>query len=129
VDKKKLDLESLLLDPSRVGALKAPKKRRRQILVPFALKVPQPWMVRAYRAGAGMGAMTGLALWYLSGVRCGTRTVRLTNIAAAAWGVSRQMKWKALDKLAAAGLVSIERQNKASPLVTIIVPPEDEEAL
>jgi hypothetical protein len=121
-----LDLESLRLAESLVGVPRPPKRMRGLRRGPFAMRVPRHWMLRAYRAGAGSGAMTGLALWYMSGVKRGERTVRLTNLEAARWGVTRQSKWTALAALEAAGLISIQRRHKTSPLVTLIDDSEDE---
>ena len=54
------------------------------------------------------------------------RTVLLSNIEAELWGISRQRKWVGLATLEKAGLITIERRGKASPLVTLIIAAEDE---
>jgi hypothetical protein len=44
--------------------------------------------------------------------------VPVTNLAISGWGVSRWTKYRAIEKLAAAGLIKIEGGGKASPRVT-----------
>ena len=126
VRKTLLDLESLRLDPSSVGKPKPPRKRKKWLNEPFVNKAPRRWLVKAYEIASGSGVMIALALWYLSGMKRRDRTVRLTNLEAERWGVSRQSKWRALASLVEAGLITVERRPKTSPLVTILDMPEEE---
>jgi hypothetical protein len=49
-----------------------------------------------------------------------TPTIPLPNQKLAAMGVSRQMKWRALQRLEQAGLIKVERRERRSPLVTLL---------
>jgi len=100
---------------------KKPHRKRYFIKGP----IPVAWLARAYRAGAGAGMVIGAALWFQSGMRL-NRTVRLTNKEVERWGLSRQSKWKALAALEKAGLVKVDRRRSTSPMITILVDPEDE---
>jgi len=47
-------------------------------------------------------------------------TVPLPNEALATYGISRQVKWKALRRLEQAGLIRIETRSRKSPLITVL---------
>ena len=47
------------------------------------------------------------------------RTVAIANQTLSAWGVGRREKYKALRRLEAAGLISVEWRQRCSPLVTL----------
>ena len=79
--------------------------------------LPLAWVQQA----AGMPGKTlqvGLTLWYLSGLQK-SPTVRLASKPLEAMGVSRDAKYEALERLAAAGLVSIAQSPGRAPLVTL----------
>jgi len=67
--------------------------------------------------------LVGLALWHLKGLRR-TNSFIVSNLMVAEWGVQPDAKSRALRKLEKAGLVSIERREKRSPLVSLVVPSE-----
>lgn len=46
--------------------------------------------------------------------------VAVTNAALSGWGVSRWTKYRAIEKLAAAGLIEVEAGGKASPRVRLL---------
>ena len=48
-----------------------------------------------------------------------SNTVLVGNKTLSAWGVAREEKYKALRKLEAAGLISVEWRERKSPLVTV----------
>jgi hypothetical protein len=50
----------------------------------------------------------------------GVSTIPLANQTLAAWGVSRQMKYRGLRYLERAGLVRVEYRGRRSPLVTLL---------
>ena len=52
--------------------------------------------------------------------------IKLTNIMAAEVGVSPDAKRRALDELEQAGLVEVERRARKSPLVTLLVDPNQD---
>jgi DNA-binding transcriptional ArsR family regulator len=124
-----LDIESLRLDPSLVGEAK-PERRNRVRLRGRFLKGPIPlsWLARALSIGGGSAIGVGLVLWHLSGLKHNDRTVLLSNVEVKRLGISRQAKWRALAALENAGLITVERRGKSSPLVTIVVAAEDEAA-
>jgi hypothetical protein len=123
-----LNLESLKLDASLVGAPKPPPKKK-PIYKRRFLKgpVPMAWLAEAHRVASGSGTLVGNILWHLSGLKHNERTILLSNVECAKWGVSRQAKALALDKFEDAGLVTLQRRSKASPLVTIVVDAADEQ--
>jgi hypothetical protein len=64
--------------------------------------------------------LVGLLLWNLKGLRkC--ETFAVSNIMAHDWGITPDAKRRALRKLEKAGLISVERRGKRSPLVTLLV--------
>jgi hypothetical protein len=75
------------------------------------------------RQAAQLGVTTllvGMALWYLKGLRQ-TNSFIISNLMVAEWGVQPDAKRRALRKLEQAGLVSIERRGKRSPLVSLVI--------
>ena len=123
-----LDLEALRLDAFQVGEPTLPPKKKRPRYRGRFLKGPIPvaWLSKALSLSGGYPVGVGLALWHLSAMKHNERTVHLSNVELARWGISRQSKWRVLAALEAAGLVTVQRRAKASPLVTIIVDPVDE---
>jgi len=80
--------------------------------------IPLAWLSRA--AGLrGKALATGLALWFLAGVRK-TRTVPLTHAALERFGVHRKSSYGHLKSLQSAGLVTVQRRARRSSLVTIL---------
>ena len=80
------------------------------------------WICEASRLGV-KALLVGLALWHIRGLRK-TDTFIVSNLMVAEWGVQPDAKSRALRKLEKAGLVSIERREKRSPLVSLVVPSE-----
>lgn len=68
----------------------------------------------------------GAILWHLAGMKK-ARTVVVTNVEVARWGLNRYAKRRALNALAGAELITIERSGKRSPLVTILDGPHEGE--
>jgi DNA-binding transcriptional ArsR family regulator len=81
--------------------------------------IPVAWLCRAGQLG-GAALLVGLALWYLYGLRK-TDTFIVSNLTMESWGVRRDAKSRGLQKLAAAGLIKVERRGKRSPQVTLVV--------
>jgi DNA-binding transcriptional ArsR family regulator len=81
--------------------------------------IPVAWLGRAGQLG-GAALLVGLALWYLYGLRK-TDTFIVSNLTMESWGVRRDAKSRGLQKLAAAGLIKVERREKRSPQVTLVV--------
>jgi hypothetical protein len=77
-----------------------------------------PWVCQAGRLGV-TALLVGLALWYLRGLRR-SNTFELSNLMVREWGVLPDAKARALRKLEKAGLITVERRGKRSPLVTLV---------
>lgn len=117
-----IDVERFRLPPNLMASTngKASTKPPRHRQGERFLKgpIPWPWILRATRLPRGALSMA-LVLWRLSGVRR-SRTVQLT---AAGWREVfpyRQNAYRALARLEAAGLVSVERQQGRGPAVTLL---------
>jgi DNA-binding transcriptional ArsR family regulator len=61
-----------------------------------------------------------MLLWHLRGLRR-TDSFVVSNVMAREWGIEPDAKGRALRKLENAGLVTVERRDKRSPLVTLLV--------
>ena len=77
------------------------------------------WVCQASHLGV-TALLVGLALWHLKGLRR-TNSFIISNLMLAEWGVQPDAKSRALRKLEKAGLVSIERRGKRSPLVSLVL--------
>jgi DNA-binding transcriptional ArsR family regulator len=77
------------------------------------------WVRQAAQLGV-TALLVGLALWYVKGLRR-TDSFIISNLMVAEWGIQPDAKSRALRKLEKAGLVSIERRGKRSPLVSLVV--------
>lgn len=94
----------------------APVKRKKTEL--FAV-VPLASAAAAYRALKCPRAMVWL--WLLHQARkTGKSTVAVPNGVLVRYGVSREIKRRALQELAAAGLVTIEQRQRKTPVVTLL---------
>jgi hypothetical protein len=112
------DLDKLALTreaPASMDGAATAKRHRRQFV-----KFPWSWVGRL-RAARHIGSYrVALYLlfqhWKLDG-----RPIRLSNIALAEAGVSREQKRRALRELERLGLIRVERRRYRSPLVTVLV--------
>jgi hypothetical protein len=86
----------------------------------FIAYIPLVWFQQAC-ALPGKAAVLGAALWYHYR-RNGPKPFRLTNAGLKGFGITRQAKYRALDALEAAGLISVRRPGKKSPEITILNP-------
>ena len=77
------------------------------------------WVCQARQLGV-TALLVGLALWYLKGLRRADAFI-VSNLMVAEWGIKPDAKSRALRKLEKAGLISIERRGKRSPLVSLII--------
>jgi DNA-binding transcriptional ArsR family regulator len=76
-------------------------------------------MIQASKLGVKT-LSAGLFLWYLRGLRK-LDTFTVSNLMAREWGIGPDAKGRALRKLEKAGLITVERRGKRSPLVTLRV--------
>jgi hypothetical protein len=63
----------------------------------------------------------GVALWFAAGDAKSAK-IPLSNIAGCRFGLERNSKYRALDWLEGAGLISVERRIGTTPIVTILHP-------
>jgi hypothetical protein len=104
-----------------VETLTSAKPRRRQANS-FA-KVPLAWAAKAAKATRTPQALVWVILlrmaWQAKGL-----PFPLPNAALARYGVSREVKRRALTALEFAGLIRVERRHSRSPIVTLIDIPD-----
>jgi DNA-binding transcriptional ArsR family regulator len=77
------------------------------------------WVCQAGRLGV-KALLVGLALWHLRGLRRSNSFI-VSNLMMQEWGVQPDAKGRALRALEKAGLITLERQGKRSPRVTLVV--------
>jgi hypothetical protein len=63
-----------------------------------------------------------IAVWFMAGLRK-SRTVPVSNVTGLQFGLDRNAKYRALEWLENAKLISVERQVGRAPVVTILEPP------
>lgn len=80
--------------------------------------LPLDWMQAAARM-PGRTLQVALVLWYLAGLKK-SDAVRLSSEHLDAVGVSRDAKYDALQRLSAAGLVTIDQRPGRAPVVTLV---------
>ena len=116
-----LDLDSLALPPRPIAADvgKAPRHKGKERF----LKGPIPWdwlCTAAAATGRGCGLQVALALWHLSGLHYGARTVKLSSKVLRELNVARHAGYRGLGALEDANLVSVVRKPGQQPVVTIL---------
>jgi hypothetical protein len=81
--------------------------------------IPMDWLQRAGML-PGKALHLGVALWFRVGL-AGAMTVKLANADLAAMGVARDARYDGLERLKAAGLISVEQQPGRAPTVTLLL--------
>jgi hypothetical protein len=98
------------------GPVPAKAKQRHQQFVKF----PRAWVDRLQTASYTSTYRVALHLlfdhWKSDGC-----PIRLSNVALAEVGVSRDQKWRALRELECLGLIRIERRRRRSPVITLLI--------
>jgi hypothetical protein len=90
----------------------------RQQVDPFVV-LPLSWAAEASAATNCQKAMVWM--WLVHQVRkTRTTTVTIPNRALAKYGISRRVKSLALRQLEEAGLISVERRPRKTPIVTVL---------
>lgn len=109
----------LVWDRQRDAFVDAPEAAKAKTQAGF-IKGPLPleWMRAAARM-PGRTLQVALVLWYLAGLKR-SDTVRLSSEQLDAVGVSRDAKYDALQRLRAAGLVTVDQQPGRAPVVTLV---------
>jgi hypothetical protein len=121
------------IDPKRVQfergdvfqSLSAPSKPPRPKPGAKFLRGPVPldWLSRA-AALPGRSLHVAMAVWFMAGLRK-SRTVPVSNVTGLQFGLDRNAKYRALEWLENAKLISVERQVGRAPIVTILEPPSE----
>jgi hypothetical protein len=114
------DPRSLQLD--QVTARRGTRRGRRVSRVQgkfIAGPIPVSWVCQAGQLGV-KALLVGLALWHIRRLRK-NNTFVVSNLMLGAWGIHADAKSRALRKLERAGLITVERQGKRSPQVTLLV--------
>ena len=93
---------------------------RRKVASRFVPPMPLSWFQRACRL-PGKASIVATAAWYRSKL-AGRGEFALSQAALTEFGVSRQARYRALEALEGAGLISVRRRPHRNPLVTVLVP-------
>jgi hypothetical protein len=82
-------------------------------------RIPLPWLTPA----CGLkpkDLATGLAIWFLSGLRKSTSGLELTGETTSHFRLSRSAKSRGVDALEGEGLIAVERRGGKPPVVSIL---------
>jgi hypothetical protein len=82
--------------------------------------IPLDWLSAAAWL-PGKSLHVGVALWLEAGLR-NSAVVPLSNLTGRHFGLDRNAKYRGLDWLEQAGLISVERKLGRAPIVTILDP-------
>ena len=120
------DLDRLRLKGNAANRL--PTSQRR---IPRASKgqrflrgpIPLDWLSAAAEL-PGKSLHVGIAVWLEAGLR-NSAVVPLSNLTGRYFGLDRNAKYRGLDWLEQAGLISVERKLGRAPIVTIHAKPSE----
>ena len=84
----------------------------------FRGPVPMAWLTSAARL-PGKSLHVGIALWHAASHQR-SHQVALSNIDASRYGLNRNAKYRALQWLESAGLISVKRKLGRPPIVTVL---------
>lgn len=96
-----------------------PPPRYRKAPKPAYVRVPLWWMEQAAQATRSPQAFVCVWLLHLSW-KAGSLTFPLPNGRLAEHGVDRQAKRRALGNLEKAGLITVNRRDRKTPIVTLV---------
>ena len=106
---------SAILAASKKPKVKAPRHKKGERF----LKGPIPWNWVVEAANLSGGALkVSLAIWFLAGMKK-TDTIKLSNGMLEELGVSRRNKYRVLESLEDAGLISVSQHSGNSPKIKI----------
>ena len=100
-----------------------PTKKTRKYQSYVTGQIPIPWVCEACQFG-GKEAKLAWVCWFLYGVEK-KQPFKISNIYAKRFGLSREAKREAIKKLEFEGLISVERLQSSSPIITIIIRDDD----
>ena len=121
IDTQPFDPASLRLPP---GSQPVAEKKvelataRRRRAGRFVAPMPLEWFRLACRL-PGKAAALAVVIWHLARLRK-SDTLVLTQTSLDEFGISRQAKYRALERLEAAGLIAVQRRDKKNPQVTVL---------
>ncbi len=110
------DLEQIQVEvmPGTITAKK--RERRRQQFV----KVPLSWI--KILSGVRRASTLRVTLYLLyRHWKDGGKSITLSNIVLAEWGLTKWQKWRALAELERLGLVEVVRKPRQAPVVTLSI--------
>jgi hypothetical protein len=112
------DLEKYAIASEPAGARTVVVPRRIKKRQDQFAKVPRHWVDLLTRSGRDK---TLAIVWHLlhEHWKQAGGPIKLSNGMLALDGVGRGAKWRALNKLESLGLISVERRDRKSPIVTI----------
>jgi hypothetical protein len=85
--------------------------------------IPLEWLTSAASVSCS-AVLVGLVIWHLAGLKK-SREVRFQYARAAEFGLHRSTVYRALEQLAGAGLVTVDRGSGRCPVVTILDAPAE----
>ena len=86
----------------------------------FLRPIPIVWIAAAAKL-PGRSLHAGIALWCAARMARST-TVSLSNVSGLHFGLDRNAKYRALQWLEGAGLITVERKLGRAPIVTLLIP-------
>lgn len=84
--------------------------------------IPLNWLSHAATL-PGRSLHVAIAVWFVAGLKK-ARIVPISNITALQFGLDRNAKYRGLEWLEDAELISVERRAGRAPIVTILEPPD-----
>src|SRR3954454_9662463 len=107
--------------PAAVSPSGQARISKRRVTDPFVIAELGPLKEAAEAvADLGVGALMVWLFLVYEGRLKRVDTVLVSNLALAKWGVSRWVKYKALDRLEVAGLIEVMRRGKTSLGVRVV---------
>lgn len=85
--------------------------------------IPLDWLGRAAKLSGKASLSVGLALWFEAGRRR-SHQVTLTTAICDRFSINRKSKYRGLELLEQAGLISVVRRPRRNPLVAILLQPD-----
>jgi hypothetical protein len=85
--------------------------------------IPLDWLSRA-AALPGRSLHVAIAVWFMAGLKK-TSVVPVSNITGLQFGLDRNAKYRALEWLENANLITVERRAGRAPIVTILGAPNE----
>ncbi len=98
---------------------KAGVGRSKKMFNHFIMGAPLLWIMQACCLGAREARLAWVC-WYLHGVNKG-ESFKLSNVWAQRFGLSRDVKSKAIQSLVDAGLIEVDQSPGCAPVITVLI--------